>query len=235
MPKHKRLSILLLTLIVALVGTSQASAFAPGVRVRLEPADVAVALHETFALQVMIEEASDLGAFEFDLTYDPSILRVEEATVGEFVGSTGRSAVPVGPEVDNAGGRVTLGAISYGSGSGPSGAGVLATVTFVALGEGSTALELSKVQVLDTAVHAQPAAVAGGRVVVRDAAAPAPVATATPRPASAPPAVATPTVTSPPAETPTAGGTHWIVLGPLLAALAAIILAALILRRRPKG
>ena len=239
--------ILTLILIAALASVPKVGALAPETRVRLEPAEVAVGLHETFAVQVMIEGTSDLGAFEFDLTYDPSILRAEEATVGDFLGSTGRSVVPVGPEVDSTGGRMTLGAISYGSRPGPSGTGVLATITFVARREGSTALELSKVQVLDTAANAQSVTVAGGRVVVSGAAAPAPAATATPRPTGTPTAVATPTppatplpsptpsLTAPPAETPTPEGTRWIVLGPLLVVLAAIILAALILRRRSEG
>jgi len=209
MSKDKQLIICIL--IVALVGTPQTGALAPEVRLRLEPADLVVGLHETFAIQVIIEGASDLGAFEFDLIYDPSILRMEEATVGDFLGSTGRSVVPVGPEVDNTEGRVTFGAISYGNEAGPSGTGVLANITFVAQGEGSTALELLGVQVLDTAANAQSVTVAGGRVVVSGAAAPTHVGT------------------------PAAEKAHWAVLGPLLAALAVVILAALILCRRPKG
>ena len=237
--------ILILVLVVALAGVPKVGALAPQVKLKLEPAEVTVGLHETFTVQVMIEGASDLGAFEFDLTYDPSILRFEGATVGEFIRSTGRSVVPVGPEVDGAGGRVTLGAISYGNGDGdgPSGTGVLVTITFVAQGEGSTALEMSKVQVLDTAVNVQPITVAGGRVVVSGAAAPAPVASATPKPTGTPATLAAPTTAPAPlpsptpsiTEPPSAGGTRLIVLGSGLAVLAAIILAILILRRRPKS
>jgi hypothetical protein len=49
----------------------------------------------------------------------------------------------------------------------------------------------------------------------------------TPRPSPTPP----PTI---PAPAP-AGPSTWVVLGPLLAALAVAILAVLILRRRPEG
>jgi hypothetical protein len=49
----------------------------------------------------------------------------------------------------------------------------------------------------------------------------------TPRPSPSP----LPTIT-PPAPT---GPSGWVVLGPLLAALAVAILAVLILRRRPEG
>jgi len=223
MPEDKGLIITcLLTLIATLMSVPQVSAIAPQTRVRLEPADLVVSLHEAFALQVMIEEASDLGAFEFDLIYDPATLQVKEATLGDFLGSTGRSAVPIGPEVDNAEGRVTFGAISFGSGPGPSGMGILATITFIAQGEGSTALELREVQILDTAANVQEVTVEGGWVVARGAATPTsiptatpvPTATATPVPISTPQAVNTPTPTAIPLPPPTPIGTSPAVKTP---------------------
>jgi hypothetical protein len=216
MSKDKqRIIICLLTLIVALVDIPEVCAVAPNPRVRLEPADSVVGLNETFALQVMIEEVNDLGAFQFELAYDSSILRVQEAALGDFTGSTGRSVVPVGPEVDNEEGRTTFGAINLGSGPGPSGTGVLATITFIAQGQGSTVLGLLEVQVLDTAANAQLVTVEDGHVIVRGAAAPTPVATA-PAPVST-------------------GPSTWAMLGPLLVALAVAVLAVLVLRRRPEG
>jgi hypothetical protein len=215
MSKDKQwIIICLLTLIVALVDIPEVCAVAPDTRVRLEPADSLVSLNETFAVQVVIEEANDLGAFQFELAYDSSILRAKEAAPGNFLGSTGRSVVSVGPEVDNEKGRMTFGAINLGSGPGPSGAGVLAIITFIAQGEGSTVLGLLEVQVLDTAANAQLVTVEGGRVVVRGVAAPTPVATA-------------------PAPAPT-GSPTWAVLGPLLIALAVVVLAVLVFRRRPE-
>ena len=124
MHKDRQLIIIgLLTLIVALVGILEAGASGPGTRVRIEPADLVVGLNETFVVRVVIEEANNLGGFELNLVYDPSILRVTEETVwGDFLGSTGRSVVPVG-EVNSAEGRAAFGAISVGSAAGPSGTG----------------------------------------------------------------------------------------------------------------
>jgi hypothetical protein len=215
MSKDKQLIIIcLLTLIVALLKIPKVSAGAPGATIRLEPADSVVGLNETFAVQVMIEEVNDLGAFQFELAYDSSILRVEEAALGDFLGSMGRSVVPIGPEVDNEEGRTMFGAISFGGGPGPNGTGVLATITWFARREGSTVLDLLKVQVLDTVTSVQLITVEGGRVVVRGAAAPTPVATA-PAPALT-------------------GSSTWAMLGPLLVVLAAAVLAVLVLRRRPE-
>jgi hypothetical protein len=217
MSKDKQLVIIwLLALTVTLGSISKLGAIAPGTKVRLEPVNSVVGLNETFAAQVMIEEVNDLGAFQFEVAYDSSILQVKEAALGDFLGSTGRSVVSIGPEVDNEEGRVTFGAISLGSGPGPSGTGVLATITCIAQGKGSTVLELREVQVLNTMANAQLITVEGGQVVVRGAAAPTPVATATsaptdtatPEPTSTPEAVATPTpaATALPSPTPSVTG-----------------------------
>ena len=244
MSKHKQLIIIcLLALAVTQVSTPEVGAAAPGTRVRIEPADLVVGLNETFVVQVVIEEAANLGAFQFDLTYDPSILQVQEAAVGDFLGSTGQTVVPVGPEVNNAEGRTTFGAASFGGGPGPNGTGVLAIITCIAQGEGSTILGLQEVQVLDTAVNVQPITVEDGRVVVMGAEGqtPAPEQTSvpeagdTPAPAATalPPPTATLTATiTVPAPT---GPSSWAVPGLVLAALFVAILAVIILSRRPKG
>ena len=63
---------------------------------------------------MVIEEARDLGGFQFDLVYDPAIVQVKEVDLGGFLGSTGRGTVPVGPEIDNQLGTVSFGAASFG-------------------------------------------------------------------------------------------------------------------------
>ena len=224
MSKDQQLIIIyLLALIVAPLNIREVGAVAPGATVRLEPADSVVGLNKTFAVQVMIEDVNDLGAFQFELAYDSSILQIQEATLGDFLGSTGRSVLPIGPEVDNEEGRMLFGAISFPSEPGPSGTGVLATITWFARREGSTVLDLLKVQVLDTVTNVQLITAEGGRVIVGDAATPTPLATATraptgtatSTPTSTPEVVATPTleatalpsptpsITSPPVETAT--------------------------------
>ena len=202
--------ICLLALIVALVGVPEVGAMAPDTRLRIEPVDLVVGLGETFVIQVVIEEANNLGAFQFNLAYDPSILQVTEATLGAFLESTGNLVIPVRSEVNNAEGKVTFGAVSLGSAPGPSGTGVLATLTCIAQGEGSTALSLQEVQVLDMAANIQPITVEDGQAAVRDTQAPTatttatfmPVATATPAPGATATAVPAATATSMPTNTP---------------------------------
>jgi hypothetical protein len=54
-------------------------------------------------------------------------------TLGDFLGSTGRSTVPLGPFVDNSAGTVRYGALSFGAPAGPDGSGTVATVVLRAL------------------------------------------------------------------------------------------------------
>ncbi len=235
MYKNKQLIVLcLFTLILIQVGVPEVGALAPDTRLRIEPADLVVGLNETFVIEVMVEEANNLAAFQFDLAYDPSILQVTEAALGGFLESTGNSAVGVGPEVNNVEGKLTFGAISYGNGPGPSGAGVLATITCVAHGEGNTALDLREVQILDTAAGAQRVTVEGGRVVVRGTA--GPVATTTPMAMSTPEVVDTPApaATALPSATST-GSSNWTVPALVLVALAIAILVGSILRLKRAG
>ena len=81
-----------------------------------------------FDVNVRIENAVNLGAFQFELTYNSTCIQATGATVGPFLGSTGRTVTPVGPTFGT--GSITFGAASHGTASGPSGSGVLATVTF---------------------------------------------------------------------------------------------------------
>jgi hypothetical protein len=202
------IAVCLLVCVVALGGIGQADATAPDTRLRLEPADLVVGPNETFVVRVMIEEANDLGGFQFDLTYDASVVEVQEAALGDFLGSTGRSPVAVGPEVSNEEGRTTFGAVSYGNQPGPSGTGVLATITCIARGEGSSGLSLQEVQVLDTAASVQLITVKSGRVVVGGEPGQTPVAeTATPTP-------------------------DWVAPVLAAAALTVVCLAVFVLRRR---
>jgi len=60
------------------------------------------------------------------LNFDPAVVRVDNVTLGDFLGSTGRNTAPLGPEIDNDAGTVTFGAFSFGSEAGPSEEGVLA-------------------------------------------------------------------------------------------------------------
>lgn len=129
-------------------GEGSAATLATGLRI--EPASTQAAVGETLTLQVMIDEAVDLGGFEFRLDYDPAVLRADDATLGPFLGSTGRTTSPLGPEMDNDAGILTFGGLSFGDQPGPDGSGLLAEITFTVVGGGQSAVEFLDAQTTDS-------------------------------------------------------------------------------------
>jgi general secretion pathway protein D len=167
--------------------------------VRIDPAQSVVDVGETFTVTVMIDDANDLGAFQFDMLYITTTVTVDSVSLGDFLGSTGRTVIPVGPIIDNQAGRVAFGAATIGSASGPNGTGALAHITLTAQGVGNSPLDLERVQVLDTEASQQIPIVEDGVVVAGGA----PTPTFTPTPTTTPTGTATPTPTSTPTTTTT--------------------------------
>jgi hypothetical protein len=110
----------------------------------LLPASRQVAPGEAFTETLRLQEAADVGAFETVLTYDAAVLQMEAATIGPLLGGTGRTVVPVGPMLDNAAGRGTFGAFTFGGQPGASGSGDLAYVRFRAQTAGQTTLSFQQ-------------------------------------------------------------------------------------------
>jgi len=136
--------------------------------VRIEPAQSTAAVAESFTVSVMIDHADDLGGFQFDLLYATAVVTVANVTLGDFLGSTGRTASLVGPIIDNQAGMVSFGAWTLGSAPGPDGTGELAIVTLIAQGVGISTLDLQDVQALDTNAQHQTPTAEDGIVVVGD-------------------------------------------------------------------
>jgi len=173
----------------------------PGLKVRLDPAVQSVGPGHSFAVNVMVDGAADLGAFQFEVIYDPAVVAVTQVELEPFLESTGRTAQSIGPDIDNGAGKATFGAFSFGAAVGPEGTGGLANVTFTVVGSGTTALNLQDVLLTDTRANAQYPSVKGGTVTV---AAPAPTPT---------PTAALPSPTLPPTGMPTPTGTPTVAVG----------------------
>jgi len=149
-------------------GRSGVEASTQNPTVRLGPADSTVAVGSTFTVTVMIDEAVDLGAFQFDLRYSPASVQVEAVTLGGFLASTGRTAASAGPQIDNGTGFASFAGFSFGTQAGPNGSGTLALVRLRAVGAGTSPLDLDKVQVIDTLVNSQVPRVDDGSVTVKE-------------------------------------------------------------------
>jgi len=121
---------------------------------------------EPFTITVAISDVVDLAGFQFTMAYSPTVVHVEDVVLGDFLESTGRTASPVGPVIDNEAGMVTFGAYSFGTEPAPDGSGVLATMTLSPHASGESALHLQNVQVGNTVPEAIPVSTQDGHVRV---------------------------------------------------------------------
>ena len=120
--------------------------------IRFSPSSTTVDPAATFVLDVIVDNVVDLGGFEFTVSFNPAVVQVQGVTLGSFLGSTGRSATPLGPNMNNGSGLFTFGGFSFGAAGGPGGSGTIAQITLQAVGAGgSTALTFTEAQLTNTA------------------------------------------------------------------------------------
>lgn len=206
-----------------------------------------------FAVEVAVDDVVNLGAFEFDLTYDSSVLEFVGVDVGPFLGSSGRNVRCLDPRVHPGYVRfvcVTLGATPA---RGADGSGVLATVTLAPTGPGTSPLHFDSAILVQPDGQAIPGALQDASITVASPGLPptplptgtAPTATAVditpakPAPTQATPTQATPaqatlvnptaTLAAPPATAVASssdGGTNWPLWGSIIGGAAVLVVAA---------
>lgn len=159
MPQKQRLALICLILLAAL-GLPAAAFGQGGAVVSIQPPAESPAVGSTFTTEVVISEAGDVLGFQFDINFDPAMFAVETVELGPFLGSTGRSARPLGPDQRAAAeGRVVYGGFTLGQGEGAAGDGMLATITWQALQAGESEISLSKLQLAGAGGAALPSSV----------------------------------------------------------------------------
>ncbi len=106
-----------------------------------------------FVVDVVVDHVTDLGAFEFEMAFDPAVVHVQGVVVGPFLGSTGNSVVALGPTIDNVLGKLDFGAFTLPPrpAAGPNDTGTVARITLQAVGSGSTALTFAEARLTNTA------------------------------------------------------------------------------------
>ncbi|RME47680.1 MAG: hypothetical protein D6791_05205 [Chloroflexi bacterium] len=163
----KRIRVLFLIILAGLVWAALASlalSESPESVVHIEPVNIRLDAGSDTQITVEIDNVTNLGAFQFDLTFDPGVVQVDGVTLGDFPASTGRTVNPLGPKTDT--GKIVFGAFSFGDAAGPDGSGTLARVTLKAIAGGETPLELRNVQVIDVSGGRIQASTQGATVVV---------------------------------------------------------------------
>jgi len=127
-------------------------------------------------IEIRAEHAANLGAFSFQLSYDPDIVQVVTDTNnapmiqrGDFLGSTGREVACNDPVFQPESGVLRLLCVTLRlEPDGPDGDGTLATINFRAVGPGTTDLALEDVRANNPdATEITPVGVQSARLTIK--------------------------------------------------------------------
>src|ERR1035441_10690187 len=77
--------------------------------ISLQPTAPTKTVGQSFTLSVVISGASDLYGYQFDLGFDPTVLKATSVTEGAFLG-TGGPTIFLPGTIDNVGGSITANA-----------------------------------------------------------------------------------------------------------------------------
>ncbi len=154
---------------------------------RLQPSILKVdgAPGTPFKVEVIIDGAINLGAFEFHISFDPNFAKLVGIRVGPFLGSTGRPVVCQRTTIDQT--TEKLGCNTQDpTPPGPDGSGVLASLDFAVQGQAvvTTHLLLASCKAGDVAGNALPLS---GCKDVKLTINPTPTPTSSPTPTPTPP------------------------------------------------
>jgi hypothetical protein len=134
--------------------------------VSIIPSPVVHSVGEGFFLFVQASQFNDLYAYQFNVSFDPRILRVEEVNEGTALKEAGTTFFIPGA-INNATGTIALtGGTLVGAVPGATGSGTLADLLFTAIGTGPSQVNLSTVQLLDSSLTQIPVEVRNGVVNV---------------------------------------------------------------------
>jgi general secretion pathway protein D len=118
-------------------------------------------------VDVDIANVTDLYAYQFDLTFNPSVLSAVSSSEGPFL-ATGGSTFFIQGTNDNVGGTVSATADSLLTAiNGVNGSGELAVFTFDAIGAGTSAIGIQNETLVDSNLNVIADTTTGGSVTVR--------------------------------------------------------------------
>jgi general secretion pathway protein D len=137
--------------------TPEPAAVTPAV-VRVVPSSPAYRVGDTVVLNIIIDNAQNIGSTPFHLRYNKDVLQfVEPGTEGPFMSSGGAQTVFLAGDLGG-GGEVVVGLSRMGGGEGVSGSGTLATFQFLATNPGPCNFAFTGASVKDPQARNLPAA-----------------------------------------------------------------------------
>jgi len=126
--------------------------------VRVNPSNQEVAINTKTTFTIEIEKVDNLGAIEFTLRYNPSIIEIQGdgVKIGDFLSKS--HLLPLGPKFKDSDAfrELTYGLSLLGNEPGPSGNGVIVQIEVKGINAGTTVLDLTSVQMVDATLDLKP-------------------------------------------------------------------------------
>jgi hypothetical protein len=157
-----------LPLLLAFLATYTVQGQAPSV-VRIEtPKGDLEPNGEAFGVTVMVDDVTNLGAFQITLSYDARIVEFQDVKEGPFLGSSGRQVQCLPPLASE--GSIDFTCVTLGSTpDGPTGSGMLATLTFKPVGSGTSPLHFKQIILADPPADRLPSLAEDAAITVQEA------------------------------------------------------------------
>ncbi len=102
-----------------------------------------------FSATIEVRSATDLAAFQMDVSFDPAVLEVVQLAQGTFLSDTGKTYW-FDPKIDNVRGVIDNFLCGKTDNRGAYGDGILATIVFEAVGIGRSSITLQNVKLSDS-------------------------------------------------------------------------------------
>lgn len=140
---------------VALLGAACSQAWAASIpTLHISPTPASATPGSSFGVDVKVSDIADLYAYQFSLAFDPTVLKIGSATLGNFLESTGIATFGDPGTIDNGAGTLSYAFNSLlGPEAGANGSGILMHIDFDALAAGSSFLSFSDVIFLDSSLN----------------------------------------------------------------------------------
>ena len=146
-------------------GMASASGVTTPVNFTVLPATSNQAVGSTFQVAITASNAMDLFSVPLQMQFDSKVLQLVNVDAGEFLGKDGQAVALVHRDEGN--GAVTVSASRPPNVPGVSGQGTVCTLTFKAIGPGTSSLALARVGAKNSAQQSMPAVGTQGVVHVR--------------------------------------------------------------------
>ncbi len=136
---------------------TQYAVISPGTGFTFSTDTPSVRVGDTFTVHVNAEKVADLAGWQFNLTFDPTVLEVVEVKEGDFLKKGGGTTFFQKGTIDNTVGKITGLSSALISKGGVAGTGRLLSVVFSAKAEGNSQIALQDFRLGSTAGEVIPA------------------------------------------------------------------------------